>query len=548
MNFNDFKLQICRSLLRGTTRRNRGVILLAAVFLLAGCGRSPGDIEYSAAFTGAVAADEPLAATVGADILKQGGSAVDAAVAMYFALSVTYPSAASLGGGGVCLVADWRNGEVSALDFLAPRPGRFDGGIRQTAVPANVRGMSALHARHGDLDWRVLLAPAEKLARFGHRVSRAAAREFEAGASDLARNWETRRIFAATGRPPVEGDVLVQKDLADTLEKLRIGGAMALYGGSYAKQFAGSVRGVGGTLSVDDLRDFAPNWQTAAAVEFGNDNAYFAPPPAGAGLVAAQMWALLTDGGRYRRAGGDERLHLLAETAKLAFTGRSRWLADDGTGVDMAELIAPRHGRETMKSYNRDSAGVAGSGPDLAPARVSSTGLVALDSLGGSVACNFTMYEPFGAGVVAPGAGILMAPSPGAGQRNPLSLGPMIVFNPKVRSFKFAAAGGAGPAGPTAMINVAMEALVKKRGGLEAAMNAGRVHAPGPDGAVIVERSLGDEQKSALAARGHTVREAPSLGRVNAIHCANGYPVEPRKIDCRAEADPRGLGLAVQPH
>ena len=127
-------------------RRNRAALFLAATFLLAGCASSEIDeVLPGGIFKGAAVADEPLAARAAMEMLAKGGSAADAAVAAYFALAVTYPSAASLGGGGVCMVADWDRGQVFSLDFVAPRSSMTDA-YRATAVPANVRGMAALQA------------------------------------------------------------------------------------------------------------------------------------------------------------------------------------------------------------------------------------------------------------------------------------------------------------------------------------------------------------------------------------------------------------------
>ena len=517
-------------------------------FTISGCGGgSPGDVIYGAGFRGAAVADEPHAATAAAEILKQGGSAADAAVALYFAMAVTYPSAAGLGGGGVCLASDWKTGEVQSLDFLAPRPARLDDGIRPTAVPANARGMAALHARYGILDWRSLLAPAEKMAHFGHVVSRATARAMGEGGAVLSSNWETWRIFAASGQLPREGEVLVQADLAGILARLRLEGASELYTGALAGEFAEAVRRAGGTLTADDLRNFVPRWQTAASMKFGNDRAYFSPPPAGAGLVAAQMWQMLFDKKRYRRAKSDERLHLLAETAKRAFEGRAKWLAGDGTTIDMNGLIERDGTRKTMAGYKRNSASATDVAAEPTDAPSAGAGFVVVDPLGDAVACTFTMYEPFGSGMVAAGTGVLVAPAPGPDQRNPMSLGPMIVYNATTRSFKFAAVGGDGAAGPTAIISIAAETMLAKRGRLDHAIARARIHAPGADNTVIAEDVLADEQIDALGARGHSVRLAPSLGRVNAIHCASGYPAEPTKVDCLAETDPRGHGLVVFP-
>ena len=494
-------------------------------------------------------ADEPFAAKTAAEILAQGGSAADAAVAMYFVLSVTYPSASSLGGGGVCLVNDRTTGGVFSLNFLAPRAASSGSAVRMTAVPANVRGMAALHARYGDLDWRAVLSPAERIARFGRPLTRASARALEGSGEILLSHWDARRIFAPKGTVPGEGAVLVQTDLADTIATLRRNGATAMYSGALADRLVAATRQAGGTLAHEDLRNFLPSWEPVQGIRFGNDMAYFAPPPAGAGLLAGQMWAMLTDRSLYRRAGDDERHHLLVETARRAWRGRVLWLADDGTTVDAATLMSASTARAAMNDYDPgEASGSVGGGapPQSRPDDAASTGFVVLDVLGDAVACTFTTYRPFGVGVVAPGTGILLAPAPEPEDRNPLSLGPMIVFNPRVLAFKFAAVGGSGPEAAAAMMTVAAESVLTK-GRLDKAIRRPRTHV-GNGATVYLESSADSAVRAALAARGHQLSEIPSLGRVNAVYCPEGYPVEASKILCWAEADPRGFGFVAIPN
>lgn len=528
--------------------RNLGALIIAAALGLSGCGGGTGTEsgEAGTPFFGVVVADEPRAAEIGAEILARGGSAADAAVATYFALAVTYPSAASLGGGGVCLVTDPAMGGVASLSFPAPRAIPTPGAMRPTAVPANVRGIRALHARYGELDWRMVLAPAERMARLGAPVSRAAAQAYRAGGAKLLGDGEARRIFTASGRIRQENETLFQPDLADTLAQLRIHGAAALYEGALANELVAAVRQSGGTLSHEDLRNFAPVWQAALAVDFGNDVAFFAGPPAGAGLVAGQMWQMLAQDRRYRRASAGERPHLMAEAARRAFAGRTRWLADDGTTVDAETLLSEDSARAAMKTYDPAAASGLPSGVDAGHIGTPvSTGLIAVDLLGGAVACNFTAYEPFGTGAVAPGTGVLIAPAPGPDQRNPLSLGPMLVVNPFIRSFKFAAVGGDGPAAPAALTGVAAETLLAGRR-LDEAIRQSRV-AGGTGRTVLVEGAAGDESVAALRDRGHDLLTVPALGHVNAVYCPSGYPAEESKILCWAEADPRGYGLTAVP-
>lgn len=521
---------------------------MMALALLSGCAASGTDeVSPGGIFKGAVVADEPLAAQAGMEMLARGGSAADAVVAAYFTLAVTYPSAASLGGGGVCMVADWDQRDVLALDFLAPRSA-VAGTYGSTAVPANARGMAALHARYGYRDWRTVLARAEQVARFGDPLTRASAVAYAAGGSKLLANRPAADVFAPRGTLPGEGQALPQQDLAGLLGEIRLHGAGEMYNGELADRLVKAVKEAGGSLARQDLTNFRPSWQPVAGIPYGSDRVYVAPPPAGAGLVVGQMWQMLAEDQHYARADKGMRAHLLAETARMALAGRDRWLADDGTNVRLADLFSGTAAEANMANFSPDHAGPAGNadggqpGQSQAPA---STGIVALDYLGGAVACNFTSYRPFGTGRVAPGTGILLAPSPEASDRNPLSLGPLMVFNPFVGSIKFIGTGGGGADGATALASVAAAAMIGGRR-LDRQIGRPRVHHDGR-ATVYLEESADDELLSALTGRGHAVTRVKSLGRVNSIQCPPGYPVEPDKTLCWAASDPRGFGLAAFP-
>lgn len=548
MGFNESLLHYGDRLTRPTRRRNCAAVFAAATLLLAGCASSEiEEVLPGGFFKGVAVADEPLAARAAMEMLAQGGSAADAAVAAYFALAVTYPSAASLGGGGVCMVADWDRGQVFALGFVAPRSSATDA-YRATAVPANVRGMAALHARYGYLDWRTLLAPAEQIARFGEPLTRASAAAYAAGGEVLLPQIEAREIFASRGALPVEGQTMPQSDLADVLAALRLNGAGSMYKGPLGDKLVQAVQQAGGSLVRQDLWNFKPIWQPVAGVRYGNDRVYFAPPPAGGGLVAGQMWQMMAGGKRYARADTDERYHLLAESARKAFAGRARWLADDGTNIQPADLFSEEAADRNMADYSPTAAGGAGAadnGPPRQSAAPAATGVVAMDYLGGAVACSFTAYRPFGTGRAAPGTGILLAPSPQPADRNPLSLGPVMIFNPQVQSIKFVATGGEGADGATALINVAAASVIGEQR-LDKQIGRPRIHHAG-GGTVYLESRAGDDTAAALTERGHSVSPVKSLGRVNAIHCPPGYPVDPEKTLCWAVSDPRGYGLATFP-
>ncbi|MFZ1416619.1 MAG: gamma-glutamyltransferase, partial [Defluviicoccus sp.] len=218
---------------RAARQRASALVLV----LLAACSANDGPREASeplTGFIGAVGADESQAALIGRDMLAVGGSAVDAAVAIALALGVTLPSQTGIGGGGVCVAFEQKTGAVHALDFLAEAPASVASTAdRPSAVPAMARGLYTLHARYGRLPWSQLVAPAERLARFGAPVSRAFARDLEAVQNTRAGENGLRRLFGTAdgSRMLGEGDTIVQLELAATLSRLRSEGPAGLYTG-----------------------------------------------------------------------------------------------------------------------------------------------------------------------------------------------------------------------------------------------------------------------------------------------------------------------------
>ncbi|MDP6787597.1 MAG: gamma-glutamyltransferase [Rhodospirillales bacterium] len=534
-------------------RRRRQFAVVGAALLAWGCASDEdanlGQIGIVEGFLGGVAADEPRAALIGRDILSAGGTAADAATAVYFALSVTLPSSASLGGGGVCLVHDAASGRTESLRFLARRPAAVPRATaRPNAVPGNPRGFFALHSKYGFLRWAQLVAPAENLARFGTPVSRALARDLDQVGDALLAEPGNRALFGrADGRGVLrEGDFMSQVGLAAQLSRMRSLGPGDFYVGRSAHGLIDAVTQAGGWLSSEDLRSFAPAWGDTVTVPFGNETAHFAPPPAAAGSVAAQMWALLTRDDGYDDSGDDERPHLFVEAALRAFADRGQWMNDDGTSrVVPGDLISEARLDALMATYRSDRHVPAA---QLNPAPVprlenpAATSFVVLDRHGSAVACALTMNNLFGNGRVAPGTGILLAMPPGQGGRGPVSLGPMIVVNEHVNEFYFAAAATGGVAAPTALMGVAAAALVGKKS-LEGAIQAPRLHHGGAPDLVYFEQGYDRDRLAALTGRGHRIGATKILGRVNAAFCSAGLPPNPET--CTVRTDQRGFGLAA---
>jgi gamma-glutamyltranspeptidase/glutathione hydrolase len=520
-----------------------GSAALAAILLLAACApdKPLGTIGNVSGFAGAAVADEPRAAVVARDVLSAGGSAADAAVALYFALAVTMPSTAALGGGGVCIVHDAKSKTTEVLDFL-PRAAP-DGRV---AVPLAVRGMAALQARYGKLRWEQLLGPAEQMARIGTPTSRALARELATAGARLSEDSEIARIFLrADGTPLQEGDPLRQEMLGGVLTQLRIKGAGEFYTGTLAHTIADAAQTLGAPLTVDALRNAKPEFKPALEVPFGDHTIYTAPPPAAGGVVFGQMVEMMIDVHDYPDTPAGERPHLVAEASERAFIDRGSWMQPDGsTEVDPAGLVAEDHVQKLMKGYDKGHATPAASLGQIQPVPENpwASGFVTADADGNAVACDVTMNNLFGAARMAPGTGILLAPAPndrGAGYR---SLGPVLMANKATGEFFFAGAASGGETAATSLAQVFVRAADANEP-LADAVAAPRFHHNGAPDIVYTESIDRSQSDSALTQRGHQTEKIDIIGRVNAIWCPKSLQRDSNS--CSAAADPRAYGLAV---
>lgn len=450
-------------------------------------------------------ADEPRAALVGRDVLVAGGSAADAAVAMYFAMSVTYPSSAGLGGGGVCIVRQpprtkEEDPRTEALDFLGPASTAEAPGLMRVAVPGNVRGMYALHARYGRLRWSQLVRPAETLAEFGAHASRAFATELALGANRLSGDAARGMFRNAGGGLKTEGDRIVQPDLAAVLSRVRVKGALDFYNGDLALDVAAGAKAAGIALSVGDLRSFTPTWRDP--LQFGAGPVEIYIPPVGGGKVVASLWKSLYADGGYSKAKADRRAVVITE----AIAASLRQADADGTGPKVTD-----------------------------PAVAS---FAAMDGDGGAAACAVTLNGRFGTGRFVRGAGFAAAAPPGSPEDGRWALAPAVVASDHTATAFAVAAPSGDAAAPAAMVWTALR-LFKDNSDLSGALSAARVF-PAGGGAVYVEK-----RKNAPNLGAAGLRQLPvgSLGRVNVIYCPEGIPSKQNR--CVFGADPRGYGYAT---
>ena len=387
-------------------------------------------------WSGVAIADEPVAAQIGRDILAAGGTAADAAAAMGFALTVTLPSRASLGGGGACVAYSpfvKTHGEAYPQAFVFLPQAAADGGSRPAAVPMTARGLMLMQAVYGYTPIQQLIGPAQRLAALGVPVSQTLAHDLSVVAGPLLADPAARAVFGnPAGGPLQAGQTMTQPDLAQTLDIMRTKGVMELYQGRLATKLAAASAAAGSPISTVDLARAIPREEQPLMVRDGGNVLNFLPPPADGGLAAAAAFEQLRENPQNLAA---------ANAAAQAVATAYR------EGMDAADPAA----------LLKDPSLPAGHLPPLA----ASTSFVALDGSGGAVACSLTMNNLFGTGRIAPGTGILLAASPKGGQAPLLSAA--IIWNKPTNSFR-AAIGGSGQQGAPLAVGMAAADALRDRG------------------------------------------------------------------------------------
>lgn len=512
-------------------------------------GLDKGTVGYVQGFFGGVAADEPQAVLIARDVLAAGGTAGDAAVALYFMLSVTYPSAAGLGGGGICLARDPKTNSIETLDFLS-QTSTGKQGVRVN-VPGNPRGFFALHAKYGNLTWAEMIRPAEQAARFGTQISRAFAKQVEKAPGVFAASAEAREIFNnGQGGVIGEGSLLKQQSLSTLLARIRSRGGGTIYSGPFARQFAQAAQDDGAALTYEDLRSFKPIWRGNIEVPFVNRTAlHFLMPRTQAGTMAAKSMALAIHDKRYAEAEENERGHLVAEVTQRALVDGGKGFAkierEDG---ETAIQLSGDYIESLMSSYHDDRVvrlvvdkpvqlSVAGRGGE--------TSFTVVDRKGGVVVCSLTMNGTFGSGRMARGLGVFLANPAGSFAERDLSLGGFIVISKFRKRFFMAGAASGGAAAQSALAQVALRAGAGTKDSLETAMARKRLFRNPATATTEYETGLAQSELDALRRRGHDLKPVEKIGAVNLAICETGLPA---KIPvCGIRTDPRGFGLATSP-
>ncbi|MBV8976221.1 MAG: gamma-glutamyltransferase [Alphaproteobacteria bacterium] len=408
----------------------------ALVVLLGGCSLDVTDFDVSdlrfskkSSNKAFVVGDEPYAVRTAATLISQGGNAVDAAAAMYFALSVTYPVSAGLGGGGICLVHDPKTHRNFEFDFLA-RSATSNGTF---AVPGAVRGMAQMQTSFGALPWQRVVSPAEGLAAVGFPISQALAARLSA-ASDVVRldAGLAAEFLDESGKVREAGSVVANPALGETLAAIRVQGSDALYAGPIAERIAAYAASQGGAITQAEIAAYRAQRSKPLELSMGETQIALPGASTGAGIFAGKLFAEI----------------LRAE------------LAQSGNANTEAAVV---------EGTKRALSGFAVS--DL-PHDLGATGFAATDNSGQAVACAMTMNGPFGSGHSVPGVGVTLARAPASSTAGLASafLTPVLATDAQ-GNLALAGAGAGGPVG-TASIADALARLAKGEAVTRRASNA----------------------------------------------------------------------------
>lgn len=379
---------------------------------------------------GMVASEQGLATQVGLDILKQGGNAIDAAVAVGFALAVVLPNAGNIGGGGFMVLHDDKTGKDVAIDFREIAPAKasrdmyldnqgnvIDGKSLFThdasGVPGTVAGMEYALKKWGTMPLSQVLEPAIKLADKGFIVSDVLAQTLKEEKSTLGKWSSSKAIFFNNGEPLKSGDLLVQKDLAKSLRLIAKQGAKAFYQGEIATKIAKEMQSQGGTMTLEDLKAYKVVERQPIIGDYRGYKVVTMPPPSSGGVHLIEILNMLEhypikeDG-----VNSAKNIHHMAESMKLAYADRSEYLGDpDFVKIPVTGLTSKAYANELAKTIDDNKARLSSNIKPGKPQPYESdqtTHFSVMDKAGNAVAVTYTLNLNFGSGIVVEGTGILL--------------------------------------------------------------------------------------------------------------------------------------------
>lgn len=510
-----------------------------------------------------VVAEEAKAADVGVAVLKSGGNAVDAAVAVGFALAVTHPFAGNIGGGGFMLVR-FADGRSTFIDFRERAPGKSSHdmyldaqgepthdsieGWKAAGVPGTIRGFELAQKKYGRKRWADLLAPAIELGKNGFAVSARAAEQMKQ-ARNMSADPESKRIFQRNGEFIEPDSSLKQPELTATLRRIAKNGAREFYQGQTAQKLAAEMAQHGGLITLRDLKEYRAVERTPLSGKYRGYDIVTAPLPSSGGIGLLQMLGML-EGSGYERTGPGSFpvLHYEAEVMRRFFADRSRYLGDpDFVKVPVARLLDPAYiqsRRATIDPMHASSSDEIQPGLPQQHESSETTHYSIIDAEGNAVAVTYTLNAAFGSGVTVPGLGFLLndqmddfASKPGSpnmfglvqGEANAIAPGkrPLSAMTPTIvvrdgKPFLVLGAPG-GPRIITAVLQVILN-VIDFHMNVQDAVNAPRIHHQWKPDVLMIEEGFPPETDAHMRNRGHQTDASPGLvlARVEAILADHG--------------------------
>ncbi len=498
----------------------------------------------------------PLASDIGVQTLKDGGNAVDAAIAVNFALAVVYPRAGNIGGGGFMIVRT-KDGQSQALDFREKAPkaatrdmyldkdgnvveGLSRNGALAVGVPGVVSGMVKAHEKYGKLSWNQLLEPAIQLAKTGFLLTQPEAETLNKFQEEFSKHNRHNTVFQQ--KEWTIKDKIIQPELATTLELIRDQKEAGFYEGVVATQLIDEVKAGNGIMTHEDLKGYNAIWRDPIYFEYDNYRLISMPPPSSGGIALAQMLAMLEHyplneyGFQSTKA-----VHLIAEAERRAYADRAEHLGDsDFVKVPTSQMIKESYLNQRMKSFDANKASVSKeikAGKLLAESE-ETTHFSIVDKEGNAVSLTTTLNSNFGSKTVVKGAGFFLnnemddfSAKPGVPNQFGLvgneanaiepekrmlsSMTPTIIEKDKELFLVVGTPGGSTII--TSVLQVFLN-LVEFDLGLKDAVHNKRFHHQWlPDQIYMEEATLSSKVVSELKSLGHKIEERSSIGRVEAI-------------------------------
>lgn len=549
-----------------------------------------------------VATDEMLGSQAGVAILKQGGNAVDAAVAVAFALAVVEPAAGNLGGGGFMLVR-LADGKTNFFDYREVAPAKAtrdmyiqDGklipdastlGYRSVAVPGTVAGLELVLETHGTMKLAQVMAPAIRLAKDGFPITEKLVREFDQEKSDLEKFSVSKRIFLTNSQNQNQaykvGDIFRQPELAATLERIAKTGAADFYRGKTARMLVSDMQKNGGIITAEDLANYRPKIREVLRAHYQIEahgwDVLTSPPPSSGGVAIIEALNILK---QTQLKGWDDlqSVRMVLEAMRRVFADRAAYLADpDYSNVPVAGLTSDCYGKELFATIDPQRASsskeikagtphVCGisAGQSIAPNTVVSLGegphtthFSVVDAAGNAVASTYTLNDSYGSHA-ASSAGFLLndemddfTTQPGVpnalfgliqSDANAIAPNhrPLSSMTPTIllRDGKLSFVTGS-PGGPTIISATLLSVINWMRLGMDAqaAINAPRFHHQWLPDEVVMEKEFSPAFEQALNANGYATKRKGHIGLVNAIG------IDAQNGDRLGAADPRDHGSAI---